>query len=516
MKTLVSEDKRLLDKEALNLALDPALLYRIKKDLDRLIVGENENKLLLFMIAASSLTDKPMGAIITGESSAGKSHLMNRVLSYFDNVFEVTRMTEASPDRLGTNFKHKILKVEELHGAQKAQSKIRVWISEGKLRLLTTVKDEDGNITTDIIETDGIPVFITTTTSVTPDEELLNRIFILSVDETPEQTRAIVKYEAQQFMEPDFEDPEPDPVIKAYLQKIQYVNRAVIPYANLLAEAFPCDTVKARRDFKKLLNLIYVSAVLHQYQRPILCKVDYKPYVVALPQDFYIVWRIAGRSLGATLYNLQERMLKVLRCFESEGGDLVTHTSASVAALTGYSQNRAREILNNLVNYGFLTRNEEHKPYIYSLVKKPEISTINGLAEALQRFTEEDLKNYLNQHARTTKKYSIIESKTRLEPINIDNLNISHEFVDPCTGDIIHGFVVVRASQSKQDLSVKQPTEKKTNSDNLIVEDSQKSGYCWVCGHLLPADLKNCTVLDGRYVHLECYHKAVEGLRRYG
>jgi len=52
--------------------------------------------------------------------------------------------------------------------------------------------------------------------------------------------------------------------------------------------------------------------------------------------------------------------------------------------------------------------------------------------------------------------------------------------------------------------------------EEVAQREETKPGYCWVCGRLLPSDLKNCTVLDGKYVHLECYHKAVEGLHRYG
>ena len=47
------------------LAAAPDLLHKIKIDLDRFIVGEDENKLHLFLICLSSATSKPSGAIIT-------------------------------------------------------------------------------------------------------------------------------------------------------------------------------------------------------------------------------------------------------------------------------------------------------------------------------------------------------------------------------------------------------------------------------------------------------------------
>jgi hypothetical protein len=127
---------------------------------------EDKNKIRLFLVGVSSLTINPLGEVITGQSSGGKSNLMNETLVYFPNVIDLTRMTEASPDRYEGNFNNKILKIGELHGIDKAQSKIRILISEGKLRLLTTSKDEHGNIVTGILETTGIPVFVSTTTSM--------------------------------------------------------------------------------------------------------------------------------------------------------------------------------------------------------------------------------------------------------------------------------------------------------------------------------------------------------------
>ena len=103
-----------VDPEVEELLRDPGLLYRVKCELDRFIVGEDKNKLLLFLIAASSYTKWPLSAIITGESSAGKSWLMNNVLRFFDNIEEFTRITAAAPDRLGQDFTNRILKVEEL------------------------------------------------------------------------------------------------------------------------------------------------------------------------------------------------------------------------------------------------------------------------------------------------------------------------------------------------------------------------------------------------------------------
>jgi len=223
-------DKTETKEKAKALLNSPSLLYQIKKRLDKDIEGEDENKLLLFIIANTSLMNTPLGAIVTGNSSGGKNHLTRNVLKHFDNVEEVSRITEAAPDRLGQDFTNKILMVDELRGAEKSQASLRVWISEGRLRLLTTTRDDNGKITTEVIETNGVPCFITTTTSVTIDEELLNRLFIISIDETQEQTRKIMRFEAKQFSSfPEEAEDYFDKVLREAQQQLVYRDKVKFP-----------------------------------------------------------------------------------------------------------------------------------------------------------------------------------------------------------------------------------------------------------------------------------------------
>ena len=70
---------------------DERLLCKIREVMDREIVGEYENKLLLFLIFLS----KDLGAeyaqacFIVGESSLGKSYFMHKVLSHFPKECEL-------------------------------------------------------------------------------------------------------------------------------------------------------------------------------------------------------------------------------------------------------------------------------------------------------------------------------------------------------------------------------------------------------------------------------------------
>lgn len=57
--------------------------------------------------------------------------------------------------------------------------------------------------------------------------------------------------------------------------------------------------------------------------------------------------------------------------------------------------------------------------------------------------------------------------------------------------------------KNKANLEMKAPTMKMEEEKGS--EDKSPHGVCWLCNRLLPGDLKNTTVLEGKYVHLGCY-----------
>jgi hypothetical protein len=459
LETIFGKDEQNI-KEVL---CDPTILFRYKKALDNLVIGENPNKVLLFLIGLTSHMRKVLGAIIMGESSTGKSHLMNSVLKFFSNVEEYTRITEASPDRLAQDFSHKILKVGELHGTEKAQSSLRVWISEGKLRLLTTTRGEDGKITTEVLETNGVPCFITTTTSVNPDEELLNRLFLISIDESESQTRQVLEYEAQEFIDPDFESKMQLPQI--LIDALNFLaltafKEVLIPFADQLATKFPSGSVKARRDFKKLLNIVGAVAYLHQFQRPIVYKSKITQYIVALPVDFFMAWHVAAEGMKETLMNIQKRSLSVLQLFKDPF--LEGLTSREVTKKTRLSQNRAREILNNLVDFGYLVKDITKKEHSYALKQDTDVNaTIGDFEASCLSFDEKQFEKWLDGKNLTTR-YRVPWPT---------------EYVDPLTGER-HSLPysrVLKKDEIKPDSDVKQQKNPKDTSENLIVPISSVS-----------------------------------------
>src|SRR5262249_52612155 len=72
------------------------LLGRFNADCRALgIVGERDLALAIWLIGTSRLLDRPLGAIVRGRSSTGKSHVVSQVARLFpaDHVIHATRMT---------------------------------------------------------------------------------------------------------------------------------------------------------------------------------------------------------------------------------------------------------------------------------------------------------------------------------------------------------------------------------------------------------------------------------------
>ncbi len=325
---------------------DPGLLEAIKTGyLDRKIRGEDKNKLLLFLLCASAFTKNPLSAIVKGRSSAGKSHLVNRVLDVFRKmgiVIEFSRITGAYLENMASkdrprhpnpkdpdyeakleeyesqqrkprsiDLTGKILFIDELRGIQNAQAP-KLLISEGRLRLGTVINGEPVTI-----EVRGTPVIITTTTlAVLDDPEFENRVIPIQIDESEEQTQRVLEFEAEEYEDPaqDLGEHQRIQALIGFLDQLKPYGVAN-PYAGKLAEDYPKRNIEARRDYRKLMNLCNVVTWLHQHQRT-TAKKGLDIVSVAELKDLETVKDLALASLRESLAGYSEkegRILQVLR-----------------------------------------------------------------------------------------------------------------------------------------------------------------------------------------------------------
>ena len=161
------------------------------------LVGEEPNKLLCYLAAVSRKTNDPLSVLILASSGAGKSTLQDATLLFCppEDVIKLTSLTGRALFYKGAkSLKHKILALEEEAGAQQAAYAIRNLISAGELIIETTVKDlGSGRMTTMQNRVEGPTAVFITTTNPDTDPETRSRFFVTGVDESREQTRAILE-----------------------------------------------------------------------------------------------------------------------------------------------------------------------------------------------------------------------------------------------------------------------------------------------------------------------------------
>jgi DNA primase len=129
----------------------PDLLTRINELIERAgITGEENNRLLLFVVASSLAMPTTLHALIQGASGSGKTRLL-RVVSDLvpeEAVKRYTRVTDGSFYNQGEYyFSHKLLCFEDIDGLkEEALLAVRELQSSEILITSTSFKDEHGNI----------------------------------------------------------------------------------------------------------------------------------------------------------------------------------------------------------------------------------------------------------------------------------------------------------------------------------------------------------------------------------
>ena len=306
---------------ALELLRSPALCDRILDDFRRMgVVGEETNKLVGYLAATSRKLEEPLAVIIQSSSAAGKSSLMEAVLSLMptEERVQYSAMTGQSLFYMGeSDLAHKILAIVEEEGAERASYALKLLQSEGELTIASTGKDPaTGRLVTQEYRVEGPVMIFLTTTAIEVDEELLNRCIVLTVDEGREQTRAIHDRQRRaRTLEGVVGRQERGRLMELHqnAQRLLRPLSVVNPYAEQLT--FPDHRTRMRRDHMKYLALIEAIALLHQYQRPVR-EVEHRGaklrYVEVTKADIALANRLTHEVLGRSLDELPPQTRRLL------------------------------------------------------------------------------------------------------------------------------------------------------------------------------------------------------------
>jgi DNA-binding transcriptional ArsR family regulator len=361
--------------EALGLSLlrDPALLERIVSDVEALgVVGEADNALVGYLAMVSRLLAKPLAVLIQSTSAAGKSTLMDGLLSLLPAHERVhySAMTGQSLFYLGEgDLKHKVLAIAEEEGVRQAAYALKLLQSQGELTIASTGKDPaTGKLVTSEYRVEGPVMLMLTTTAIDIDEELLNRCLVLTINESAEQTAAIQARQRQARTLAGLQAKVRGDQVQAAHRAAQALLRP-LAVVNPLAEGlrFASDRVRLRRDHAKYLALIDAIALLHQQQRKIQ-SIDVDghavEYIEVMASDIAMANRLAHAVLGRSLDELPpqtRRLLQAMQAWVAEQAAMqaipatsVRFTRRELRAALGMGDTQLRVHLERLVELEYV------------------------------------------------------------------------------------------------------------------------------------------------------------------
>jgi DNA primase len=247
------------------------LLQELNKLIEKSgIIGEENSRLLLFIIASSYKTKSPLHAIVQGSSGSGKTHLISKIADLIpqEDVLRFTRITESSLYNWGEfDLVNKLIIIEDLDGLkEEAMFAMRELISNQRLSSSVSIKDKKGNIKSTKKEVKGVFSSLSATTKGDLYEDNMSRSFLLAVDESEAQTNRIITYQNKRIAG-EINDKEQEKA-KMQLQQIMRIlkNEEVQnPFATQIQ--LPENVQKKRRLNEMFQSIIKQITILNQYQR---------------------------------------------------------------------------------------------------------------------------------------------------------------------------------------------------------------------------------------------------------
>lgn len=234
------------------------------------IVGEENSRLLLFLIIISYMNKNPIHAIVQGSSGSGKTHIISRIADLMpgEDVLRFTRITESSLYNWGEfDLFRKIIIIEDLDGLKEdALYALRELISNQFLSSSVSMKDKKGNNKSTRKEVKGQFSSLSATTKGETYEDNMSRSFLIAVDESKEQTTRII--ENQNKRNAGEIDPKDGRKAVGFIQQmvrnLKYYE-VINPYATKLQ--LPEKVHKIRRLNEMYQAVIKQVTFLNQYQR---------------------------------------------------------------------------------------------------------------------------------------------------------------------------------------------------------------------------------------------------------
>jgi DNA primase/predicted transcriptional regulator len=266
-RVLTAQERKTLEQ----FASQPKLMKRLNELLGQAgIVGEERNRIFLLLIALSHKTVEPLHALIQGSSGSGKTRLLKQISECMpqESVTKLTRLSDKVLYNFPENyFVNRLLCLEDMDGlSEEAEFALRELQSNGELNSATSIKLDNGQITSGQKTVRGPVASISCTTRGEIYEDNMGRVFLIAVDESYEQTQRIVAYQnsvaAGKIAR---EDEEKAKWLLREFMRFLTPYKVLNPYAQRIL--LPPQVQKVRRLNDLFQCFIRMVTMVNQYQR---------------------------------------------------------------------------------------------------------------------------------------------------------------------------------------------------------------------------------------------------------
>lgn len=374
-------------------------LEALKPHLDRVLVGEDDVKVPIFVLLLGSKYKAPefkQIILIKATEGSGKSTLIRNLAEGY-KVKDVGRFSAHALDYSNLDG-YEILSLKELGNMdmeKQGVSTIKFLSSDDRgYNVEITIKDEaTGKFKTETYTIPCITV-VSTTTRLVLDSQFERRAWLFSCDESEQQTARIAKWKAQVEREKaevllgrrkitslEFSRE----VIRRFVAQIKPV-KVVIPFPETLSELLGYEVLRIRGDIDKLYVFVKFYAALNVKR---LQKLGDDVYAVT-PQVCMEALRYAEKPLIGMLSKMDERtrvilpVLKTIKDVREKTGergeeyeDIITYdvkgsqidkrVREQIAVKINRSERTVREFFSSLENGGYIS-SDQKKPKTYTLL----------------------------------------------------------------------------------------------------------------------------------------------------
>ncbi|MGA7503067.1 MAG: hypothetical protein WBW57_02915 [Candidatus Sulfotelmatobacter sp.] len=265
---ITRSERRRAEKDARKLLKSPRFFEKFLSAIKRAgLIGEEQNALVLLIVVISRILPRPLNAFVKGPSSGGKNWLVTRILRLTPNsaIAEITSASEKAWNYSHSDFRHRVVYVQEQNEAAGTIDPMRLFISEGKLIRMVTSFENGRRVTKRYVARGPVAAISTTTKNLLKiDDE--NRHVSIWIDTSSNQTLRIAKSYTQQGESLSCKERRAWHEVHRLLEKKAGTQIVFPKWFDKVPERLNTDDLRVRRYYPAFVEACRTVALIRSFQ----------------------------------------------------------------------------------------------------------------------------------------------------------------------------------------------------------------------------------------------------------